>query len=61
VLQSPDLFEAHLALGELLAEGGQLREALDSFENAGRVAPPGNKQAQEAIEKWRAKAKPVKP
>ena len=58
VLIGPDLAEAHQALGETLAEGSQLKEGLEHLENAVRVAPPGDPRPRQALEKWRAKAKP---
>lgn len=57
VLLGPDLYEAHQALGELLAEEGRIPEGLEHLENAVRVAPPQNPIPKQALDKWkRAKA-----
>jgi tetratricopeptide (TPR) repeat protein len=57
VLIGPDLPEAHQALGEALAEDGQLKEGLEHLANAVRVAPPGDPRPRQALEKWRARVK----
>jgi len=50
----PTLFEAHLALGELLAGEGKLPEAKKHFADAGRVAPD-NAEVKRTLEKWKDK------
>jgi len=57
VLLAPELAETHLALGEALAEAGQVDEGLVHLENAVRHAKPEDPRPQEALTKWRAKAK----
>jgi tetratricopeptide (TPR) repeat protein len=53
--------EMHQALGEALAEAGQLREGLEHLEDAVKLAKPNDKRPQEALDKWKAKAKSPAP
>src|SRR5205823_15076558 len=57
VLIASELAEVHQALGEALAESGQLEEGLEHLEDAVRLAKPKETRPQQALEKWRAKAK----
>lgn len=57
LLCRPEFADMHLALGEALAEAGQLTKALEHLENAARLAAPIDRRAQEALKKWRTKAK----
>lgn len=49
--------EMHQALGEALAESGQVREGLEHLENAVKLAKPNDLKPQQALNKWRPKAK----
>jgi tetratricopeptide (TPR) repeat protein len=57
VVAGPQFSETHLALGEALAEAGQIDEALKHLEDAVRVAGPGDSRPREALEKWSGKAR----
>ena len=50
--------EMHQALGEALAESGQLREGLEHLENAVNLAKPDDPRPRAALEKWKGKTKP---
>jgi tetratricopeptide (TPR) repeat protein len=50
---SPDLSEAHLNLGEALAEAGRKTEAEKSLQRAVQLARPEDKRPREALEKLR--------
>lgn len=52
----PEFAYLHQALGEALAEAGQLKEALEHLEDAVRLAVPADPRPREALEKWRTKA-----
>jgi tetratricopeptide (TPR) repeat protein len=55
ILIGPDLYEAHLALGEQLADEGKIVEAIEHLENAVRVAPPQHPEPRKILDKWRAR------
>jgi tetratricopeptide (TPR) repeat protein len=57
VLVGTEYAEMHQALGEALAEAGQIREGLEHLEDAVKLAKPGDKKPQEALDKWKAKVK----
>jgi tetratricopeptide (TPR) repeat protein len=57
VLCQPESAEMHTALGETLAETGQVAEGVKRLEDAVRVAAPNDPRPREALEKWRAKLK----
>jgi tetratricopeptide (TPR) repeat protein len=61
VLVGTEYAEMHQALGEALAEAGQIREGLEHLEDAVKLAKPGDKRPQEALDKWKAKAKSPTP
>jgi tetratricopeptide (TPR) repeat protein len=56
VLRGPEFAEMHQALGEALAERGQMGEALRELEDAVRLAKPGDAGPERALRKWRDKA-----
>jgi tetratricopeptide (TPR) repeat protein len=60
VLVGPEYAEMHQALGEALAETGQIREGLEHLEDAVKIAKPGDKRPQEALDKWKARAQTSK-
>jgi len=49
----PEFPDAHLYLGEMLAEAGHVNEALPHLENAARFAHPLDTRPGEALKKWR--------
>jgi tetratricopeptide (TPR) repeat protein len=49
----PEFPDAHLYLGEMLAEAGHIDEALPHLENAARFAHPLDPRPREALKKWR--------
>ena len=57
LLRGPEFAEMHQALGEALAERGQMGEALRHLEDAVRLARPGDVGPERALRKWREKAK----
>jgi hypothetical protein len=57
VLSQPGSADAHLYLGEALAESGAIREALEHPDNAVSLAAPGDRRPEEALKNWRAKGK----
>lgn len=57
VLVGSDIAEMHQALGEALAEAGQVREGLEHLRDAVRLAKPDDPKPKKALEAWEAKQK----
>jgi Flp pilus assembly protein TadD len=55
VEHSPDLAEAHLNLGETLAEEGQIAQARTSLERAAQLASPDDPRPRAALAKLKMK------
>lgn len=53
----PHVAEVHLALGETLAESGQVAEGLEHLANAVQIADEADPRPRAAVAKWQPKAK----
>ena len=57
LLYLPELADAHVALGEILAEQGEFNEALEHLQHAVQLAAPGDSRPRDIYGKWQARSK----